>query len=41
MLYLVIRSPIASYTNITGRATGWKATLNTPTLFYGDRIAMN
>lgn len=41
VLYLVIRSPIANRTNVTGRTTGWKAALNALTLFYGDRIALN
>lgn len=41
VLYLVIRSPIANRTNVTGPTTGWKAALNALTLFYGDRIALN
>lgn len=38
MLYLVIRSPIANRTNVTGRTTGWKAALNSLAMFHGDRI---
>jgi putative transposase len=41
VLYLVIRSPIANRTNVTGRTTGWKAALNALALFYGDRITPN
>jgi putative transposase len=41
VLYLVIRSPIANCTNVTGRTTGWKAGLNALALFYGDRITLN
>lgn len=41
VLYLVIRSPIANRTNVTGRTTGWKAALNALAMFYGDRITPN
>lgn len=41
VLYLVIRSPIANRTNVTGRTTGWKAALNALAMFYGDRITLN
>jgi hypothetical protein len=41
VLYVVIRSPIANRTNVTGRTTGWKAALNALALFYGDRITLN
>lgn len=41
VLYLVIRTPQKNRTNITGRTHGWKAALNTLTMFYGDRIALN
>jgi len=41
VLYLVIRTPQKNRTNITGRTHGWKAALNTLTMFYGDRITLN
>jgi putative transposase len=41
VLYLVIRNPQRNRTNVTGRVPGWKAILNTLTLFYGDRITLN
>jgi putative transposase len=41
VLYLVIRSPIANRTNVTGRTTGWKAALNALVMFYGERITLN
>jgi putative transposase len=41
VLFLVIRSPIANRTNVTGRTTGWKAALNALALFYDDRITLN
>ncbi|MBA0126734.1 IS256 family transposase [Haloechinothrix sp. YIM 98757] len=40
VLYLVIRSPQRNRTNVTGRTPGWKAVLNTLTMFYGDRITL-
>lgn len=41
VLYLVIRTPLKNRTNVTGRTPGWKAALNTLTMFYGDRVAPN
>lgn len=38
VLYLVIRNPLKNRQNITGRIGGWKDTLNTLAMFYGERI---
>lgn len=38
MLYLVIRNPLESRPNITGKISGWKDIPNTLDLFYGERI---
>lgn len=40
MLYLVIRSPQRNQTNVTGRTSGRKVVLNTPAMFYDDRITL-
>jgi putative transposase len=41
VLYLVIRSPLKNRANVTGKTPGWKAALNTLSLYYGDRITLH
>jgi putative transposase len=38
ILYLVITNPLKSRSNITGRVVGWKKSLNTLAMYYGDRL---
>ena len=39
VLYLVATTRRTNRENLTGKTNGWKATLNTLTVHYGDRIA--
>ena len=41
VLYLVIRTPQKNRTNVTGGTPGWKAALNSLTMYYGDRINLS
>ena len=40
MLYLVIRTPIKNRPNVTGATAGRKTSLNSLTMYYGDRITL-
>ena len=41
VLYLVISAPVKNRANVTGATPGWKAALNSLTIYYGDRITLN
>ena len=41
VLYLVIRTPQKNRANVTGGTPGWKAALNSLTMYYGDRINLS
>ena len=41
VLYLVIRTPQKNRANVTGGTPGWKAALNSLTMYYGDRISLS
>jgi transposase-like protein len=41
VLYLTIREKIPNKTNAVGKTNGWKSILNTLTIHYGDRLAIN
>jgi hypothetical protein len=41
VLYLTIREHDPGRTNPVGKVNGWKSILNSLTIHYGDRLAVN